>query len=271
MATLSKGLFSCPPTRNSPGFRSSFVIPTLSVYGSLAFSLTSLCACITTANGLQWRGHLRTSLLYRSCTPHQVISLCVNRNGSPAVSMEFNDAPRTDAFTQGCRDFIRSMTYEAILACTVYGPPMLFMIGPAAVIGNHPLITIVLHSLLGFAISWTIHCMGHRLLGSLPNGPLRIDVSARVCLPVMLTRRQFIWMLELLVAAGVFCGIAAKRWFAEDPKISLLLLALGLALYFLPVYLAKLWTERHYPAMTLLGPTEDVVNQSVPALRSFLP
>jgi proteasome lid subunit RPN8/RPN11 len=67
--------------------------------------------------------------------------------------MDYNGTPRTDAFTQGCRDFIRSLTYEAILACTVYGPPMLFMIGPAAILANHAFIIVLLHSLLGFGMS----------------------------------------------------------------------------------------------------------------------
>jgi hypothetical protein len=185
--------------------------------------------------------------------------------------MELNGTPRIDALTQGCRDFIRSLTYEAILAFTVYGPPMLFMIGPAAIISNHPLILIVLYSLLGFAISWMIHCMGHRLLAPLPKGPQKIDLSAQLCLPVNLTLEQFVWMLELLVAGGVFCGIVGTRVLGEHSTVSLLLCALGLVLYFTPVYLAKLWSERYYPAMTRLGPTEDVVNQSIPALRSFLP
>ena len=43
---------------------------------------------------------------------------------------------------------IRSLTFEAILACTVYGPPMLLMIGPAAIVTNHPLVFIALNSLL---------------------------------------------------------------------------------------------------------------------------
>lgn len=184
--------------------------------------------------------------------------------------MELNGTSRADAFTQGCRDFIRSLTYEAILACTVYGPPMVFMIGPAAIIASQPLILIVLDSLLGFAISWTIHCMGHRLLAPLSKGPRRIDISSCVCLPLKLTLRQFIWMLEVLVAGGVCSGIAGKRLLSEQPAVGLLLFALGLALYFIPVYLTKLWSERYYPAITLSGPTEDVVNQSIPALRSFL-
>ena len=179
--------------------------------------------------------------------------------------------PPTDAFTQGCRDFIRSLTYEAIMACTVYGPPMLFMIGPAAIFASHPLIIIVLYSLLGFAVSSTVHCMGHRLLAPLPQTSQTIQLSARRCLPVRLTLRRFTWMLEVSVALGVFSGLVGKRVLADHPMVGLLLFALGLGLYFLPVYLTKLWSERYYPAMKLLGPTEDVVNQSVPALRSLLP
>jgi len=67
--------------------------------------------------------------------------------------MEYNGTPPTDAFTQSCRDFIRSLTYEAILACTVYAPPMLFMVGPAAIVHRHPVILITLHSLLGCFIN----------------------------------------------------------------------------------------------------------------------
>ena len=183
--------------------------------------------------------------------------------------MEFNGTPRTDAFTQGCRDFIRSLTYEAILACTVYGPAMLFMIGPAAIVTSHPLIIIVLHSLLGFGMSWTIHSMGHRLMVLLPQAPQNIYLSPRLCLPVRLTLRRFVWMLEILVAAGVLCGIAAKRFVTEDPITSALLIVVGLGLYFLPVYLTKLWSERYYPALTQWGPTGDVINKSFPDLRSF--
>jgi len=185
--------------------------------------------------------------------------------------MALNGTPRTDAVTRGCRDFIRSLTYEAILACTVYGPPMLFMIGPAAVVTNHPLGLIALNSLLGFGMSWAIHRMGHRLLMPLPQAPQRIHLSRQLCLPVKLTLGQFLWMLEILIAAGVFCGIAGKRCFAEDLATSVLLFWLGLSLYFLPVYLCKLWSERYYPALTLLGPTEDVINKSFPGLRSFFP
>ena len=183
--------------------------------------------------------------------------------------MAFNNTPRANAVTQGCRDFIRSLTYEAILACTIYGPPMLFMIGPAAIVTNHPLVLIVLNSLLGFGMSWTIHSMGHRLLMALPQAPQRIYLSRRLRLPVKLALGQLVWLLEILVAAGVLCGIAGKRFFAEDLATSVLLFSLGLMLYFLPVYLSKLWSDRYYPALTLLGPTEDVINKSFPGLRSF--
>jgi hypothetical protein len=183
--------------------------------------------------------------------------------------MEYNGTPRTDAFTQGCRDFIRSLTYEAILACTVYASPMLFMIGPAAVVANHPLIIVTLYSLLGFAMSWTIHRTGHRLLMALPTGPQAIRLSRSLQLPMKLTLGQFVWMLESLVAAGVSCAIVGKRCLAEDLPTSVLLFALGGALYFLPVYLVQLWRERYYPAMTLVGPTEDVINKSFPGPRAF--
>ena len=183
--------------------------------------------------------------------------------------MEYNGLPRTDVFTQGCRELIRSLTYESILACTVYVPPMLFMIGPAAIVANHPLIVITLHSLLGFAMSWTIHRMGHRLLAALPGAPEKIHLSPRLCLPGRQTLGQFVCMLEVLVTAAAFCGIAGKRLFGEDPLIGLVLILLGLALYFLPVYLSKLWTKRYYPTLALLGPTEDVVKKSFPGVRSF--
>ena len=183
--------------------------------------------------------------------------------------MAFNNTPRANAVTQGCRDFIRSLTYEAILACTIYGPPMLFMIGPPAIVTNHPLVLIVLNSLLGFGMSWTIHSMGHRLLMALPQAPQRIYLSRRLRLPVKLALGQLVWLLEILVAAGVLCGITGKRFFAEDLATSVLLFSLGLMLYFLPVYLSKLWSDRYYPALTLLGPTEEVINKSFPGLRSF--
>ena len=185
--------------------------------------------------------------------------------------MEYNGTPRTDAFTQGCRDVIRSLTYEAILACTVYGAPMLFMIGPAAIVVNHPLSIIVLHSLLGFGMGWTIHRMGHRLLSVLPMDRKTIHLSPSLCLPMKLTFTQFVWMLEFLVAAGVCFGIAGKRLIGTDLFTGLVLCGLGLVLYFIPVYFSKLWRERYYPALSLFGPTEAAINKSLPSLRSLLP
>jgi hypothetical protein len=183
--------------------------------------------------------------------------------------MEYNGSPRTDAFTQGCRDLIRSLTYESILAWTVYAPPMLFMIGPAAILANHPLTIIAAHSVLGFATSWTIHRMGHRLLAVLPGAPQKIHFSPRRCLPVKQTLGQFIWILEMLVAAATFLAIAGKRLFVEEPIFGLSLIVLGLPLYFLPVYLSKLWTERYYPMLAILGPSEEVLKKSFPDVRSF--
>jgi hypothetical protein len=185
--------------------------------------------------------------------------------------MEYNGTSRTDAFTQGCRDVIRSLTYEAILACTVYAAPMLFMIGPAAVVVNHSLITIVLHSLLGFGMGWTIHRMGHRLLSVLPNDRKTIYLSPSFRLPMKLTLGQFIWMLETLVAVGMCFGIAGRRFSSSDPWTGLILCGLAFVLYFIPVYLAKLWRERYYPALSLFCPTEAVINRSFPSLRSLLP
>ena len=186
--------------------------------------------------------------------------------------MEFNGTPRSDAFTQGCRDVIRSLTFEAILACTVYGAPMLFMIGPAAIVVNQPVIIIVLHSVLGFGMGWTIHRMGHRLLSVLPKDPKTIYLSPSLRLPTKLTLSQFIWMLEILVAAGVCCGIAGKRLMGTDDSMAgLLLCGLGFLFYFVPVYLTKLWRERYYPALSLFGPSEAMINKSFPSLRSLLP
>lgn len=183
--------------------------------------------------------------------------------------MEYNETPRTDIFTQGCRDLIRTFTYEAIVACTVYLPPMLFMVGPAAIVTQHPLILIVLHSVIGFGMSWSLHRMGHCLLMALPKTPQKIYLCGSLCLPVQLTLSQFICMMEILVAAGVFCGIVAKRLLAEDLVSSLLLFGFGIVLYFTPVYLTRLWTQRYYPIMTLVRPTEAVIRKSFPGLRSL--
>jgi hypothetical protein len=184
-----------------------------------------------------------------------------------------HDSPRTDAFTQGCRDFVRTFTYEDILACTVYAPPMFFMVGPAAIVTNDSLISLVLHAIPGFALGCTLHRMGHRLLTALPKEPHLIYLSRSLCLPVKLTLSQFMWMMEMIVGAAVFCGILGKRVFLAGSPMELLaslsFFALGLALFFVPVYLGRLWIERYYPAMALLGPTEAVINTSFPGVRSI--
>lgn len=111
--------------------------------------------------------------------------------------------------------------------------------------------------------------MGHCLLKALPKTPQKIYLCGSLCLPVKLTLSQFIWMMEVLVSAGVFFGIIAKRLLAEDFASSLLLFGFGIMLYFTPVYLTRLWTQRYYPAMTLVRPTEDVIRKSFPGLRSL--
>jgi hypothetical protein len=187
--------------------------------------------------------------------------------------MEYNGTPRPDAFTKSCRDLLRTCTYEDIVACTCYTAPMLFMLGPAAVVAGHPVVSLVLHSLLGFSLSWMLHRMGHRLLVRLPQEPRTIFVSRSLRLPAKLTLGQFLWLLEIVVAVGMFSGILAKRYFLAGGTAGLLgglvLLAIGLALFFLPARLGRLWMERHYPVMTLVGPTEDVINKSFPGFGSF--
>jgi hypothetical protein len=82
-----------------------------------------------------------------------------------------------------------------------------------------------------------------------------------------LTLIQFVWIMEIIVAAAVFSGIAGKRVFLGDatvgPLTSGIFFTVGLGLYFLPVYLAKLWITRYFPRMSLLSPTETMVTQSL--------
>ena len=178
-----------------------------------------------------------------------------------------------DAITQLCRDAVRMLSYEDILACTAYAPPLLLMAGPAAIVGNDPVVNCVLDAVLGCAASRMLHRMGHRLLTALPNHPQPLYLSPRVRLPVKLRRTQFLWMLETIVGAAVFSGIVGKRLISDGTASGLLAgltcWTVGLALYFLPVYLAKLWIQRHDPAMPLMSPTEDAVNTSLPGVRSI--
>jgi hypothetical protein len=166
------------------------------------------------------------------------------------------------------------LSYEGILSITVYLPPMFFMVGPASVVANNPWINLVLNAMVGFALSWVLHCVGHRLLRGLPNEPKAIYLSTSIRLPVKLTLTQFVWLMEGIVAVAVFSGVVGKRFFFVGGGIEVLssasLFAVGLGLYFLPVYLGRLWIKRYYSALPLLRPTEDVVNRSLPGGSSSL-
>lgn len=184
-----------------------------------------------------------------------------------------HDTSKPSTFTQWCRDLIRRLSYEDILSCTVYLPPMLFMVGPASIVGNTPLINLILNAFAGFGISWALHGVGHRLLKALPNEPQPVYLSRSVCLPMKLTLTQFVWMLEIIVAAAVLSGIVGKRFFLADGTDGLLTSAIfftvGLSQYFLPVYLGKLWIGKYLPTMPLLALTEKVVIQSLPGILPF--
>jgi len=174
------------------------------------------------------------------------------------------------AFTQWCRGLIQMLSYEGILSITVYLPPMFFMVGPASVVANNPWITLVLNAIVGFALSWVLHRVGHRLLIVLPNEPKAIYLSTSMRLPVKLTLTQFVWVLEVIVATAVFSAVVGKRLFLVggvfEVLSSAIFFAVGLGLYFLPVYLGKLWIKRYYSALPLLRPTAEVVNRSLPGV-----
>jgi hypothetical protein len=183
--------------------------------------------------------------------------------------MAHSEGTSRPAFTQCCRDVIKMLSYEDILSCTVYLPPMLFMIGPATMVPGNHVLHVVMNALLGLALSWAVHRIGHRLLMGLPKPTQAVYLTSSVRLPVTLTLPQFIWMLEIMVAAAVFSWVVARRLFSAGGSLELLtsiiLFILGLALYFLPVYLGNLWIARYYPAMPLCGPTEEQVSKSLSA------
>lgn len=187
--------------------------------------------------------------------------------------MEYNGTPRIDGFTQGCRDFLRTFTYEDIVAWTIYAAPLVFMIGPASMLAYDPMMSVVLHSVIGFSLGRILHRMGHRLLAGVANGTQRIMLSRSLMVPVKLRLNQFIWMLEILVGAAVLSGLIAKRCFLAGGNVGVLtglvLFAGGLALFFLPVHLGHLWMECYDPTMTLVGPTDEEINRSIPGFRSF--
>ena len=174
------------------------------------------------------------------------------------------------AFAQWCSGLIQMLSYEDILSVTVYLPPMLFMVGPASIVSNNPWITLVLNAIVGFAFSWVLHHVGQRLLNGLSNEPQAVYLSPSLCLPGKLTLTQFVWMMEVIVAVAVFSGVVGKRFFLVGGALEILssaiLLVAALGLYFLPVYLGKLWIKRYYSALPLMRPTEDVVNKSLPGV-----
>lgn len=149
-----------------------------------------------------------------------------------------HDTPKQTTLTQCCSDLIRMLSYEDILSWTIYLPPMVFMAGPAAILANNPLINLALNAIVGFAISRTLHRMGHRLLMALPNEPYLIYLSQSVRLPVKLTLTQFLWMMEIIVAAAVFSGIVGRRFFLAGDALgvvtSVILFTVGLASFFSP-------------------------------------
>jgi hypothetical protein len=178
--------------------------------------------------------------------------------------------PKHSALTQWCRDLIQMMSYEDILSITVYLPPMLFMAGPATILTNNSWITLVLNAIVGFAFSWMLHQVGHRFLKTLPNEPKAVYLSTSVRLPVKLSLTQFVWMMEFIVAVAVFSAVVGKRLFLVDgvPEVlsSTIFFSVCLGLYFLPVYLRKLWIEKHYSTLSLLRPTEEDVKKFFPGI-----
>ena len=113
---------------------------------------------------------------------------------------------------------------------------------------------------------------GHRLLKGLPSEPKAVYLSTLIRLPVKLTLTQFVWIMEIIVASAVSSAVIGKRFFflggVLEALASALFFAMGLGLYFLPVYLGKLLIKRYYSVLPLLRPTEEVVNRS---FRGFRP
>ncbi len=179
--------------------------------------------------------------------------------------------PKHSAFTQWCCGLIQMLSYEDILSITVYLPPMVFMAGPAAVVASNPWVTLVLNAIVGFAFSWVLHRVGHRLLRVLPNEPKVVYLSTSLRLPVHLTLPQFVWMMEIIVAVAVFSAVVGKRFFLVGSGLEVLVSAIffvvALGLYFLPVYLGRLWITKYFPTLPLLRPTEEVATKSLPVVR----
>ena len=88
-----------------------------------------------------------------------------------------------------------------------------------------------------------------------------------------LTVTQFLWVMELIVGTAVFAAVGAKRFLHTSDDAGLLsglsFIVAAFLLYFVPVYLGGLWIRHYYPAMTLVGPTEEVIKASLPGIRSL--
>ncbi len=179
--------------------------------------------------------------------------------------------PKHSAFTLWCRGLIQMLSYEEILSITVYLPPMLFMAGPAAIVANNPWVTLVLNALVGFAFSGVLHRVGHRLLRVRSKEPKVLYLSTSLRLPLRLTLTQFVWMMEIIVAGAVFSAVLGKRFFliggGLEVLASAILVVVGLGLYFLPVYLGRLWIKKYDPTLPLLRPTKEEVTQSLAVVR----
>lgn len=182
-----------------------------------------------------------------------------------------SSSPRPDFLTQNCRDLIRTFTYEDILGSIMYAAPMVFMIGPASIVANDPFIAVVVQSFIGFGLGWMVHRLGHGLLTALPKEPGSVYVSQSRCMPVRLTGRQFLWGMELIVGAAVLAAVVGKRLLhtadTSGWAVGFSFIVVAFVMYFVPVYLGRLWIRHYYPAMTLVGPTEEVINASLPGIR----
>jgi hypothetical protein len=90
---------------------------------------------------------------------------------------------------------------------------------------------------------------------------------------VKLTVAQFLWVMELIVGAAVFAAVVGKRFLHTSDDVGLLsglsFIVAALVLYLVPVHLGRLWIRHYYPAMTLVGPTEEAIKTSLPGIRSI--
>jgi hypothetical protein len=124
------------------------------------------------------------------------------------------------------------------------------------------------YALVGFAFSWVLHRVGHRLLRVRSKEPKGVFLSTSMRLPLRLTLTQFVWTMEIMVAVAVFSAVVGKRFLFVGGMLEVLasaiFLVVGLGLYFLPVYLGRLWIKKYFSTLPLLRPTEEVVIKSLP-------